>query len=231
MTRIPRLAFDVDGVFADFQLGFMTMIDLRFGTDYRNRLPEWVEYGSPSQHVAPFHKEHWDWGWKQLEFQPLFWAELPAYPEVDFQRLDIEMGTFVYNAYFITRRINLTTRELGDSNAQTRMWFENHGIHNSSAIVSSHYSANRLDVLKAFQADAYLDDHAGQFLEARANGIAAYLIDRPYNQDVDTPYRVKTVHEFVARATGFLVTMDPKIVAVRTGMVGTSQEVAHGAHA
>lgn len=202
-NRLPRIAFDVDGVFADFTTGFMTLINEKFGTNFVWQ--QWKDYwdpivGSTSKHPL-FTQEQWDYAWQQLAVTPFFWAHLPAIEGVNFDQIELEMATFQYNGYFVTRRRDLDTVELGDSNALTRIFFENHGINNASAIISS-LTKNRISVLKEISADAYLDDWADQMLEAREAGLNAYLIDRPHNQWLDTPYRVFSIHEYVNKALG-----------------------------
>jgi hypothetical protein len=201
-NRLPRVAFDVDGVVADFSTGFMGLVNKKFGTNFVR--DQWISYWDPILGKSDnplFTQEQWDYGWEELVKTPFFWANLSAYQDVDFLTLDMEMATFQYNGYFVTRRRDLETHELGDSNAQTRIFLENHGLKNFCSVISS-LKKDRIEVLKLIGADAYIDDWGEQFLEAREAGLNAYLIDRPHNQEVDTPFRVKTVHEYVDLALG-----------------------------
>jgi uncharacterized HAD superfamily protein len=196
-NRLPRLGFDVDGVFADFCTGFMSIINEKFGTSIKH--DDWQSYWDPIEGKSDkpiFTQEQWDYAWATLIKTPYWWAHLPAYADVDFQKIEDQMATFKFNGYFITRRRDLQTKELGDSNALTRLFFENHGLVSYSAVIS-HLERNRIQALKEIAIDAYLDDWGEQWQLARDAGINAYLIDRPYNRDIDTPFRVKSVHEFI----------------------------------
>jgi uncharacterized protein len=197
VKRLLRLGFDIDGVLANFTEGFLSLVNRECGTSFSTS--DWITYGSHTAHPDFLTKEQWDAGWKALGETPNFWATLKPY-EVDFTLLDQQMDTLQYNGYFITRRRDVNVG-MGDSNVQTRMWLENQGVKNYSAVISNK-GTNRIEMLKNCEVDAYIDDWGEQFLEASAAGISSYLIDRPYNRHIDTDRRVYSVQEYVSRATG-----------------------------
>jgi uncharacterized HAD superfamily protein len=221
-NRLPRLAFDVDGVFANFQQGFLDLVNARFGTTITT--DQWTQYLDiigPNAACPIFTKEQWDYGWEKLKITPFFWANLKPFPNVDWDQLELDMATFQFNGYFITKRCDLNTQELGDSNALTRIFFEKYGIENATAIISC-LGKNRIALLKELAVDAYIDDWGEQFLEAREAGINAFLLNQPFNQHVDTPYRVYSIQEYVDRAMGrpslaslrMLPVTDGKVVSI-----------------
>jgi uncharacterized HAD superfamily protein len=201
--RLPRLAFDIDGVLASFQGLFLDSMNRVCGTSYE--IKDWVKYDLAGN---PFTKEQFDAAWKEVLVTPNAWRILEPCGDIDFYEINTEMGMAIYNGYFVTKRRDLEEtdynhgyKHMRDANYLTRMWLEDHGIKNYTSVIST-ASTVRVDMLKLIEADAYIDDWGEQFLKCRAAGINAYLIDRPYNQDIDTHYRVYSVEEFIDKALG-----------------------------
>jgi hypothetical protein len=196
--KIPRIAFDVDGVLAKFMNGFMSLLNSKFHTEFN---PSQVNEYHPIGDGKLLTKEQWDTSWSLMKQTPFFWANLKPYDPGLFPDINVDMLNFTFNGYFVTRRSNLEIGAIQDSNALTRIWLENVGLSEYTSVVAVE-SAQRLDILRAMEVDAYIDDWGEQFLDCRSAGIRAYLMDRPWNQHVDTPYRVYNVRQFVDRVLG-----------------------------
>jgi uncharacterized HAD superfamily protein len=225
---VPRLAFDMDGVVANFAAGFLSLVNQRFQLTLS--YDQWRSYDPVMDGLMT--QEQWDAGWEMLRSTPLFWAHLPCFRSTPFNSINEDMRNFVYNGYFVTRRQDTDLAESGpqDSNIQSRIWLEQNGITEASSIIAVHHS-DRINLLKAIGVDAYVDDYPEQFLACRAAGIRAYLIDRPWNQGVDTPYRVFTLQQFIDRSLGrvpdeYSCLISAKDMAVPSAKVNLAKAIA-----
>lgn len=52
------------------------------------------------------------------------------------------------------------------------------------------WNCSKVDKLKEFKCDIFIDDKAETFEECNANGIFCLLMDAPHNQNIDTPLRI-----------------------------------------
>lgn len=52
--------------------------------------------------------------------------------------------------------------------------------------------------------DVFIEDNMKNFLALREAGVGAFLIDRPWNRELDTPHRVFSHEEFYQRARAYL---------------------------
>jgi uncharacterized HAD superfamily protein len=201
MAKLLRVGFDIDGVLANFVTGFLDLVNRETGSSFVES--DWTTYGGATSSGRPEFLTDIQWaaGWAALEKEPCFWAKLDAYPSAtEFGKIQNSLESFQFNGYFITRRKNLKTSSISDANALTRIWLEQQGIVDASAIIASS-GGNRIQVLKELEIDTYIDDWADQFLLAQEAGIDAYLIDRPYNRHIQTDKRVYSITEYVRRAT------------------------------
>lgn len=196
--KIPRLAFDVDGVLARFMQGFMTLLNSHFNTNFN---PSQVTEYHPIGDGKLLTKEQWDTGFSLMKQTPFFWANLKPYDQEVFADINVDMMNFTFNGYFVTRRTNMDVGGICDANALTRIWLENVGLSDYTSVIAME-NTSRVDILRAMEVDAYVDDWGEQFLDCRQAGIRSYLIDRTWNQHIDTPYRVYNVRQFIDRALG-----------------------------
>ncbi len=186
-----RVVLDVDGVLADFILGFTTLANRMVGTPVYTTLEQkaWDLYEglSDTQCVQAL---------EAAKRSPTFWQELPplASPE-ELARLAAVAPA--HEVYFVTNRFGIGAK------AQTETWLRRHGLSAPTVIISD----AKGEVAKALRADVLLDDKAGNavFTQYYSRATAVYLIDRPYNRfDPEVLgskiIRVRTLHEFFDRS-------------------------------
>lgn len=181
---------DVDGVLADFILGFTTLaagagfLDHPYGTSLH---PTW-EFDPD---VLSKDQEHRLWG--LIKSSPSFWRELPLLADpLEMMNLgNLAMGIPVY---FVTARVGATAKW------QTERWLHQHGIIHPTVIISK----NKGEMARAVNATHLIDDKAGNVIATTwiSPDTKSYIIDRPYNQ-VDPAVvggkvrRVRTVGEWI----------------------------------
>jgi hypothetical protein len=197
---LPTITFDCDGVFANFTEKFTGFVNSFFETHYS---PDWptvypAEAG-PASDVAAWKQEHWLKGWELVDQAPFFWGSLNAYDNLPFRKIETMMNEGVIVGYFVSHRTD-TSAAGSDARLMTRIWLENHGIMSAQGIIVG--ALDRIDLLRALQSDAHLDDIGEQVLKLRAANLNAYLLDRSWNQHIviDPHYRVQTVDEFLVKA-------------------------------
>jgi uncharacterized HAD superfamily protein len=196
--KIPRLAFDIDGVLARFMQAFMVLLNNNFKTNFH---PSQVTEYHPIGAGKLMSKELWDAGFSLMKQTPFFWAKLKPFDPELFADINLDMLNYAFNGYFVTRRANMEAGDICDANTLTRIWLENVGLQAYTSVIAMEHTP-RVDILKAMEVDAYIDDWGEQFLECREAGIRAYLMDRPWNQHIDSPYRVYNIRQFVDRVLG-----------------------------
>jgi len=188
-----RVVLDVDGVLADFILGFTTLANRMFGSPVYTTLEQrvWDSFDglTDAQHARV---------WEAATQSPTFWEELPPIASpAEFARL--AAAAAAHDLYFVTSRIGLGVK------AQTEAWLRRVGLSTPTVILSD----AKGEVAKAVRADALLDDKAGNavFTQYYSRGTAVYLIDRPYNRFDPAILgskiiRVRTLREFLDRIDG-----------------------------
>lgn len=193
-TRTPRLSFDMDGVMSNFTLLFINMLNSTFNRSFKES--DWTTYN------GPFAPEEFKATWDKFLSTEDVWNKEPEYAENYYSGLDIDMMNGAYNGYFVTRRSD-SSHIFGDASRSTKNWLNRHCITNYTAIICGHY--NRVDLLKMLEIDAHIDDSESEWESLNYAGIPCYLIDRPYNQQVNAgELRVKNVNEFTKKALAAL---------------------------
>lgn len=169
-----RVMFDVDGVLADFCLGFSSLGNARFGTPISNTRSQqsWDAIGAmtPAQHAIL-------WGW--VEQHPEWWAQL--FPLVDKQERDAiyQLATSVrYEVYFVTNRGIGKQR---GAKYYTEEWLrKTFGIPYPTVVLSG----AKGEVAKALSVHYAIDDKAGNavYTQYHSPVTKSHLLDRPYNR-------------------------------------------------
>lgn len=193
-TAKPVITFDCDGVFANFTKAWTGLINQACGSSYTDQWPTYDVVGS----YIP--KEHWEAGAVMATEDPFFLMGLEPYPDVPFRKIEAMMSQGVITGYVVSVR-TMTDDPAG----QTRVWLNERGLYSlQGAIVGTR---KRADVLKILGSEAHLDDAGYQVEALQKEGLNAYLLDRPWNQDaqVDPKFRVSSVDEFLERAVGPLL--------------------------
>ena len=186
-----RVVLDIDGVLADFILGFTTLANRMFGTPVYTTLDQkaWDSYEglTDAQYTQAL---------EAAKVSPTFWQDLAplASPE---ELAKLASAARAHDFYFVTNRFGVGAK------AQTEAWLRRHGVSSQTVIVSG----AKGEIAKAVRADVLLDDKAGNavFTQYYSHATAVYLIDRPYNRFDPAVLgskivRVRTLLEFFERS-------------------------------
>ena len=194
MKNSKTFVFDIDGVLADFILGFTTLAHQMYPSvaPYSTlQQKTWGQFGGLSAYQEAEV-------WKEVMVSPYFWSELESLATFsDYIRLGrlCEIAT----VYFVTNRAGV------DPIYQTKNWLQSQVIVSPNIIVSK-YKGECCRVVNATYA---IDDKADNasciaWNSMTTDGITIpYLIDRPYNQYNDLIIgskhvrRVKTLNEYL----------------------------------
>lgn len=186
-----RVVLDIDGVLADFILGFTTLANRMFGTPVFTTLEQktWDSYEGLTDVQCTQALE-------AAKLSPTFWQDLPpiASPE---ELARLASAARAQDLYFVTNRFGIGAK------TQTEAWLRRHGVSSPTVIVSE----AKGEIAKAVRADVLLDDKAGNavFTQYYSRATAVYLIDRPYNRFDPAVLgskivRVRTLLEFFERS-------------------------------
>lgn len=191
---LPTITLDVDGVAANF---IQKILDMHFERTMQcyswEDLTAWNPVDLDWMTARQFQEL-----WSEAMTTRYFWAHLEPYRDFDFERLNEYLLTGQFVAYFVTHRANLQTPDyVGDARFLTRAWLDRMGVTADCGVIAGHH--NRTDLLQMLGSQAHLEDYGVEFERLRAAGLNAWLIDRPWNRYVDTPYRVYCLQEFLDR--------------------------------
>lgn len=172
--------FDVDGVLADFDLGYRELYHELYGV----MKPRPTRWGQSGDHQV----------WQEIKSSSNFWSRLdPLASPAEFQAIQRMQGLSA-DVYFVTHRMGV------DPKGQTEFWLRSQGISNPTVIVSG----LKAEVARGIGATHCLDDKFGNAytVSVYSRATKSYLLDAPYNQ-VDheivggSVTRVKSVIEFL----------------------------------
>lgn len=181
-----RIGFDVDGVLADFNRGFATLLSRTSGrrlatADFVPSVWDWPEH-------LGYTKDEVDWAWREVE-RGGFWLKLEPTRHLDAVQMLWDHGDDVY---FITDRRGVGAKR------ETEQWLVRHlALAYPTVLISSMKGA----LCSALNLDVYVDDRLGNVADVRQRAplTRVYLLDAPYNQSqVYDQYRVKGLREVVA---------------------------------
>lgn len=193
------LAFDIDGVLANFADAAIYLVNQKFGTNLK--FEDWDKYGDVHTHPDAFTDEQWRYMWDSFLATPRFWFDLEAFEPKTLQLLGELAAYGEILLYFTTKRRDITTGPANERDCRllTKWWLNKHGITDTHAIIAG--QQNRVQILGHLEVDAYLDDYAPQANEVMFSGGVpkTVLINRPWNvnEPCDCP-RVDTVVDFLA---------------------------------
>lgn len=153
------IQFDVDGVLADFDLGYRLAFRERYGI-LKERPQRWDE--STDSNV-----------WADIKASRNFWTSLvPLCRREVFRDINMLIG-LGHPVYFVTARVGFEPKR------QTEEWLHAQGIDRPTVVVAN---------LKAVFAEAAgtthsIDDKFGNaYVVSLLKGVKSYLLDAPYNQ-------------------------------------------------
>lgn len=101
--------------------------------------------------------------------------------------------------YFAGHRIHLVTARGFMANAEnirhwTKQWLEDYAIPHDTLTFAQDKVKAQAELGLRF--DFAIDDREKNYEALRADGVKAYLLDAPHNQEATTPHRVYSVAEF-----------------------------------
>lgn len=192
---MKSVMFDVDGVLADFVLGFTTLA---------------AELGSNTTPYSCIEQRRWDFDlprglvcrvWEKIHAaDSLFWETLPAL--VSGEELErIRKLSVDEHVYFVTARDPGPTKR---PKAQTEAWLTRRGITNPAVIVC----ANKGNFARAVEIDFAIDDKAGNavYIAYDSPGTRSFLLNRPSNLFDETVLGSRV--ERVMSVTDFLTAVE-----------------------
>ena len=163
-----RVAFDVDGVLADFRTAFRA-VTARFN---RGRVGS-VEAGSSPQSDGPLAPDDVRRVWEHIAKTSNWWMELEAYEPEQIARLYGLTRAAGWEVFFLTKR----PPSAGDSvQFQTQWWIERCGFYLPAVLT---VPGSRGDVANALRLDLVVDDQLINCVEVvSASPTKAVLLQR-----------------------------------------------------
>ena len=169
-----RVAFDVDGVLADFRTAFRA-VTLKFNRGASRTL----EAGSSPQHDGPLAPDDVRRVWEHIGKTPNWWMELEAYEPEQIARLYGLTRTAGWEVFFLTKR----PPSAGDSvQFQTQWWIERCGFYLPAVLT---VPGSRGDVANALRLDLVIDDQLINCVEVVSSSpTKAILLQRSPDEHV-----------------------------------------------
>jgi len=189
-----KIICDIDGVLADFVLGFTRIANGMFGS----RIYGTVDQQEWNFEDGEFTKAQVSQVWEEIKRSNTYWEMLEPIPMEPGVFRELNMRNLVDDLYFVTSRVGVNVK------SQTESWLMKQGIWNPTVVISD----KKGEIASAVEADALLDDKPGNVLAVHylSRKTVPYLIDRNYNRwnmkaTSERIVRVKSVTEFL----GFLI--------------------------
>lgn len=190
----PRLSFDLDGSLANVQKYLLDLANIVTGLTFTLN-----QCGSGGLRDL-LTDEQWKLVLLEHSSTPASWARIPSFADVDFSTLNTGMLSGVFNGYFIGRRGDLIATGINDATYLSRIWLQRHGVHEPSGVFAR--VGPRPELLRMLGVTAHLESVRDDFNELMDLGFNVYLMDRPWNQTIQTDRRVYSTNEFVSLALG-----------------------------
>lgn len=145
-------------------------MNLRIGTDIDQVLcdfygPYYNRFGQP-KHEYDITRHVM----RDLRTDKKFWLNLPLINRPDFEV-----------ALYCTSRVN--------RKAWNKQYIAKHGLPKAPLYQVYGYGNSKAPRIKG-RVDVFIDDSVHNFIDLNKNGVRCILMDTPYNQYYDTPYRI-----------------------------------------
>lgn len=186
---MSNIAFDLDGVLADFVHSFTYVAKSLGFLNYTTSSLEqtgWDQFGLTPEQMSSV--------WSVILAERGWWNTLP--PLIDKSTFwAIDKLKYNHQVVFVSARQGISPQH------DTVRWLERHGIQNPSVIITK----RKGEIARALDIDYNIEDKpenaAVIHWMADVRPCKSYIIDRPYNQVDFLPKnikRIKTVDEFLA---------------------------------
>lgn len=190
------IAFDIDGVLADFTSNVRLIAkELWPG---QNKIPD--DYQGPYDwnYTDILNKEDWNQIWDQIKQTNGFWLR-----EKEFTSNIASLRQFrkffpVIPVYFITSRIP-TGIPPTSAKFQTELWLLQRGlisVKEVDRVIAVSKAEEKLEIVKKLNIDYMIEDYGPTVENHNAAGCRTMLLNRPWNQEYNQP-RVYSVDEFL----------------------------------
>lgn len=188
-----RLGIDIDGVLADWNHAFITLLVKTSGRDLFPPRPFPITmWHYPA--LYQYTPREITTAWSNIHHSGNFWESLPGYPETRHVATALQARETLRrdDLYFITARPGLHAK------VQTESWLMKQGIFKPTVLLSERKGHCAL----ALDLDAYIDDRLENIRDVvwASPGTRAFLLTRDWNVHYPTPVgatRVASVVEFL----------------------------------
>lgn len=192
---VPVVGIDLDGVLVDFNKVFLRRLSLLSGREYT---VDQVTNYSYAKCLPELDKATLSTAFREIPNTPDFWVVLPHICQegVDAAK---ELGE-ISHLYAVTARVPMhhTWRNVRYTTtlAQSEYWLRSRGI-DVMGVIKCKGGLRKGPLVHALGCDYFLEDSPESFLSCREFGVNVFLMDAPYNQDIDTDRRIYSVREYV----------------------------------
>jgi len=192
-----RLGFDVDGVLCDFNTAFILKVVKETGRDLFPPRPFDIPCWAYPQYYGYTEAEETAI-WNRIEKDSTFWFNLPTYADTTKSLGAInDRMRWGDDVYFITSRPGYTAK------VQTEQWLSRWMpgalLRQNTVLISGHKGL----CARALNLDAYIDDRDRNALDVATTSTRTFLLDRPWNRELDEKAhgieRVTSVEEMLGR--------------------------------
>jgi hypothetical protein len=172
---VSRLAFDVDGVFANFNVAFIERVKEVTGKDLFGPSPVVITTWDYPQTFG-YSTRDLTAVWQNIEADGQFWAMLPPYEDASRYLTRIHDQCAMDDVYFITSRPGYNAK------AQTEAWLMIWGGFIAPTVL---ISSNKGECCHALNIDAYIDDRDKNVFDVRSISpkTRTFLQDQPWNRN------------------------------------------------
>lgn len=171
-----NIGVDMDGILANFYLGFSTIANKLFETPIVTNINDVKTYRWENWY--PMDKKQHNAVWHEIDNKvPNFWLGLqPLVNNNIFLRMQ-NMEAMGHNFFFITSRKNTMGKS---ALRQTKEWLESYTALKSFSVIPSHRKGG---IIERAEINYFIDDLPENVIEAaiEAAKCKSYLLVRPYN--------------------------------------------------
>ena len=196
MRKPVTVVWDVDGVLADFCLGFTLLANELYGTQvltsYECKTWGW------SDGQGGLTKEVMDGTWKYIKHSSYYWQDLPPLAtKKEFGGIEKMAQNNIMIPYFITARPGIHAQQ------QTAIFLTQHGITFPTVIlaypgVDMAPSSVKGGLCKYLGAQLAIDDNVGNIEDIAKNSpTIPFIRSLPYNEHYTCSTRVEDVTQFL----------------------------------
>ena len=194
MERVPVIGIDLDGVLVDFNRKILELLNEKLGTNYvMSDITDYKYYKC----LPAVDEEVTHWLFDKTLNTPNFWTSLAAVDRGEGVRaLHARQHKFLVYALTARRESGAVTGKSTTTAQQSIHWLTSRGL-DMAGVIRCDGGYNKGTILSNFGCEYFLDDSPECYLSCVEAGVKTYLMDRPYNQCLETDDRVYSVKEYL----------------------------------